>query len=145
MTNKLTVGSASYQIYEKAAVTIGAKGSYGITKSTEVTFTNDKISNCPIATWKLTSSLTAKTSLESGTASDVGLFPFPTDKPKLYNYFLTVLAADTTVTSTINYKIAVCGLEKVTVADTSEVKITKYFNEFKKDYHNLIYYPESIY
>lgn len=79
MTNKLTVGSATYQIYEKAAVTIGAKGSYGITKSTEVTFINDKISNCPIATWKLTSSLTAKTSLKSGTASDVGIFPFPTD------------------------------------------------------------------
>ena len=42
-------------------------------------------------------------------------------------------------------KIAVCGLEKVAVNDTTELKITKYYNEFKKDYEDSKYYAESIY
>ena len=49
------------------------------------------------------------------------------------------------VSKTVNYKIAVCGLEKVTVSQTTELVITKYYNEFKKDYDNLKYYSEQHY
>ena len=60
------------------------------------------------------------------------------------DYFYTVSTKDP-VSVTINYKIAVCGLEKVTVSDASELKITKYYNEFKKDYDNSKYLAESIF
>lgn len=54
-------------------------------------------------------------------------------------------ATDDSISKTVNYKIAICGLEKVTVAETEDIKITKYYNEYKKDYDNELFYAESIY
>ena len=68
MTNNLTVGSDSYQIYERVAY-IGAKSSTLTANfSTDVAFTTTFPIDCPIATWSIKSSLTATTSLSSGTA-----------------------------------------------------------------------------
>lgn len=68
MTNNLTIGSDSYQIYERVAY-IGAKSSTLTANfSTDVAFTTSFPIDCPIATWSIKSSLTATTSLSSGTA-----------------------------------------------------------------------------
>lgn len=63
MTNKLTVGKDSYDIYEKVAY-IGAKSSTATAAiSTDVTFTSSLATKCPLTTWELKESLTATTSL----------------------------------------------------------------------------------
>ena len=69
MTNTLTVGTKTYKIYEKA-VAIGASNTKAeVEISKDVVFSNDKIGSCAIATWTLKESLTAATSLASGSAS----------------------------------------------------------------------------
>ena len=67
MTNTVKVGTTEYQVFEKTATTIGARGSTATASlSTDVTFTSSLAADCPLKTWTIKSSPTATTNLASG-------------------------------------------------------------------------------
>lgn len=148
MTNTVTVGAETYQVFEKVA-NIGARSSTGTAAlSQDLTFTSSMAADCPVDKWKLKSSLTAGTNLAAGDQSEAATESFKTDAPAIITWYYTVstkAVPGPPVSKTVIYKIAVCGIERVAVSDDKEVKITKYYNEYKKDYDNLKYYAESIY